>query len=101
MPFSKKLNWFDEHGFGRVWDVVISSKELGVRKPSPEMYQEALSQAGVTPGEAIFVGHKKSELDGAKAMGMKTVAFNYDRDAIADIYIKQFSDLLKVPFLGI
>jgi putative hydrolase of the HAD superfamily len=99
MPFSKKLAWFDEHGFGRVWDVVISSKELGVRKPSPEMYQKALSQAGVSSEEAIFVGHKKSELDGAKAMGIKTVAFNYDRDAIADIYINHFSDLLMVPFL--
>jgi len=99
MPFSKKLSWFDEHGFGRVWDVVISSKELGVRKPSPSMYQEALSQAGVTPEEAIFVGHKKSELDGAKAMGMKTIAFNYDQDAIADVYIHNFCDLLKVPFL--
>jgi putative hydrolase of the HAD superfamily len=101
MPFSKKLGWFDEHGFGRVWDVVISSKELGVRKPSPEMYQEALSQAGVTPEEAIFVGHKKSELDGAKAVGLKTIAFNYDRDATADIYINHFSDLLNVPFLEI
>jgi putative hydrolase of the HAD superfamily len=96
MPFSRKLNWFDEHGFGRVWDVVISSKEMGVRKPAPSMYEEALSQTGVKPSEAVFVGHKTHELDGARAVGMKTVAFNYDADARADVYIEKFCNLLDI-----
>ena len=33
-------------------------------------------------------------------VGMKTIAFNYDRKASADFYIDQFSDLLKVPILA-
>lgn len=99
MPFTRKLNWFDSHGFGRVWDVVISSKEMGVRKPAPSMYEEALNQTGVSPTEAVFVGHKTHELDGAHAVGMKTVAFNYDLDARADVYIKKFSDLLSLSLL--
>ncbi len=99
MPFSRKLDWFDEHGFGRVWDVVISSKEIGARKPAPGMYEEALLQTGLKPEEAVFVGHKTHELDGAKAIGMKTIAFNYDPDARADVYIDQFADLLSVPLL--
>lgn len=99
MPFTRKLNWFDEHGFGRVWDVVISSKEIGVRKPAPSMYEEAIVQTGLKPEEAVFVGHKTHELVGARAVGFKTIAFNYDADAPADVYIENFCDLLKVPLL--
>ena len=99
MPFTRKLNWFEEHGFGRVWDVVISSKEIGVRKPAPSMYEEAINQTGIKPQEAVFVGHKTHELEGARALGFKTIAFNYDADAPADVYIEKFCDLLKVPLL--
>ncbi|HWR65096.1 MAG TPA: HAD family hydrolase, partial [Bellilinea sp.] len=100
MPYSKKLNWFDQYGFGHVWDSVISSKELGVRKPSPLLYESAITQVGITPDEAVFVGHKTTELQGARAVGMKTIAFNYELDAVADIYLEKFSDLLTVPFIA-
>lgn len=99
LTFSKKLHWFDQYGFGHVWDAVISSKEIGVRKPSPVMYETAIQQTGICATEAIFVGHKKSELDGARAVGLKTVAFNYDQGAAADFYIRKFQDLLEVPLL--
>jgi putative hydrolase of the HAD superfamily len=97
--FSKKLNWFEKHGFGHVWDSVISSKEIGVRKPSPTMYEKAILQTGVLACEAVFVGHKKTELDGARAVGLKTIAFNYEKDAVADYYVQNFRDLLKIPLL--
>jgi len=100
MPFSKKLNWFDQYGFGHVWDSVISSKELGVRKPSPVLYETAIAQVGIAPDEAVFVGHKTSELQGARDVGMKTIAFNYEVDAVADVYLEKFSDLLIVPFIA-
>ncbi len=99
LPISKKLNWFDQNGFGGLWDVFISSKEIGVRKPDPAMYEKAIRQVGICPTDAVFVGHKISELDGARAVGMKTIAFNFDEGAIADYYINQFCDLLKVPLL--
>lgn len=100
MSFTKKLNWFDQYGFGRVWDCVISSKEIGVRKPSPLMYEKALCQVGAKASEAVFIGHKKSELDGARAMGLVTVAFNYDEGAVADYYIENFADLLALPMIN-
>ena len=40
-----------------------------------------------------------SELDGARAVGMHTVAFNYDAGANADYFIEKFSGLLNVPVL--
>ena len=99
MAFSIKLNWFDQHGFGRVWDSVISSKEVGARKPDPEMYQRALTQVGVDPCEAVFVGHKKAEIDGAHEIGMKTIALNYDPDTLADAYINDIREIPKVSCL--
>lgn len=101
MHFSRKLSWFDQHGFGCVWDVVISSKEMGIRKPHPIMYEEAIRQTGIHPGEAVFVGHKAYELEGARTVGMKTIAFNYEKNAVADAYIDTFNELLEVPILKI
>jgi putative hydrolase of the HAD superfamily len=100
LPYTRKLKWFDRQGFGDVWDTIISSREMGMRKPEPSMYEMALLQAGVTSSQAIFIGHKKSELDGARQVGMKTIAFNYEKDATADIFIEKFTDLLNIPLLN-
>ena len=63
------------------------------------MYEKAIRQVGICPADAVFVGHKISELDSAHAVGMKTIAFNFEDGAKADFYIDQFCDLLKVPLL--
>ncbi len=99
-PIFVKLGWFEQGGFEHVWDSIISSQEIGVRKPDPGIYEAALQQMGVTPDQAIFIGHKISELNGAKAVGMRTVAFNYEKNAQADFYLQHFTDLLKLPFVG-
>jgi putative hydrolase of the HAD superfamily len=92
-----KLKWFEQGGFGHVWDSIISSKEIGLEKPDPGMYQAALDQLGITANQAVFVGHRKTELDGAKALGIKTIAFNHDPDATADLYVKDFNELIDAP----
>lgn len=93
-PVSVKLRWFENGGFGHVWDAIISSQEVGVEKPDPLIYQAALRQFGLTAKEAVFVGHSPEELDGARALGIYTIAFNYPPNAQADLYIDHFSDLL-------
>ncbi len=97
---SNKLNWFEKGGFGNVWDSIISSVEIGVIKPFPEIYRAALKQLNITADQAIFVGHKISELDGARAAGLATIAFNYDKEAHADYYIDRFCELLDMPVLN-
>ncbi len=98
-PIYAKLNWFERGGFGHVWDSIISSRELGMRKPDLRIYDAALRQLGVKPEHAVFVGHSSDELEGARNAGLYTVAFNYDKGAQADFYIDQFSALLTVPVL--
>jgi putative hydrolase of the HAD superfamily len=99
-PIHVKLNWFKQGGFEHVWDSIISSQEVGVRKPDPAIYRAAMQQLGVSSDQAVFVGHKTSELDGARAVGIKTIAFNYDNNAQADFYIEQFPELLKLPVIA-
>jgi HAD superfamily hydrolase (TIGR01509 family) len=98
-PLHAKLSWFECGGFGHVWDAIASSLDVGVRKPDPKIYCAALGQLGVPVEQAVFVGHKTSELAGARVLGMKTIAFNYDEDATADYYVEKFADILKVPLI--
>ena len=93
---SAKLSWFEVGGFGHVWDAIISSIEIGARKPDPRLYHAALEHLGVSAHQAAFVGHRTIELEGARAVGLRTIAFNYDPDALADTYITSFADLLKL-----
>lgn len=96
LPYTVKLKWFEKEGFGHVWDVIVSSKDLGIRKPSPLLYEEALIQAGFRPDECVFIGHKATELEGARNVGLKTIAFNYEESAKADQYIEKFPELLDL-----
>lgn len=97
---STKLRWFESAGIGHLWDAFVSSREVGVCKPDPRIYRAALRQLSALPGEAVFVGHKASELEGAKAVGIATIAFNPDPGARGDIYVERFADLLQVPQLA-
>ena len=99
-PLHKKINKLERGGIGHFWDAITPSSEVGVQKPDPRIYQLTLQQLGVKPDQAVFVGHKTSELDGARKVGLKTVAFNYDADAKADFYINHFSDLADLFILN-
>ena len=93
VPIHAKLAWFARAGFGHIWDCFISSRELGIQKPDARIYQAALRQLGLSPDQAAFVGHARSELDGARAVGMHTIAFNYEPGALADDYLQSFRQL--------
>jgi putative hydrolase of the HAD superfamily len=99
-PLYVKIKKLERGGIGNLWDSITPSSEVGVQKPDPKIYQLALQQLGVRSDQAIFVGHKAAELEGARNAGMKTVAFNYDADAKADYYIEEFSDLPKLPIMN-
>lgn len=99
-PLHVKINKFERGGFGNLWDSIIASREVGVQKPDPRIYQLALQQLGIKAEQAIFVGHKAIELDGARNVGMQTIAFNHEAGAKADFYISEFSDLVDLSILN-
>jgi putative hydrolase of the HAD superfamily len=99
-PLHVKLKWFRDAGIVHVWDSIISSQEVGIQKPAPEIYRAALDQMNLEASQVVFVGHDADELQGARGVGIKTIAFNHGNDAEADYYIENFTDLLSVPILS-
>lgn len=58
-------------------DFVIISGEFGVNKPDPAIYAEGLRQAGVSAGDAVFVGDSvEHDMAGAHNSGLRTVWVN-------------------------
>ncbi len=96
-PVEWKLAWLEKVGVAQYIEVVACSSALGAHKPQPEMYLNALEQAGLKPAEAAFVGHDAGELEGARQAGLVTVAVNYDPEAKADYYAGSLTGLLDVP----
>lgn len=83
-------------GLGGYFSTVLSSIDLEYTKPSPVCYRAALGAMEMEAEDVVFVGHDGAELAGARAMGMETVAFNYEPGAVADHYLTRFEELLDV-----
>ncbi len=96
-PLAWKMNWLEKVGVAEFIDVVACSTVLGVHKPDPAIYLDALRQANLAVVEAAFVGHDAGEIKGARKVGLKTVAVLYDPQAQADYYAETLADLLNVP----
>lgn len=57
-------------GVGSLLDVVVSSAEVGAKKPDPLVFQTALERLGVEPGRALHVGDDEVDRAGALAAGL-------------------------------
>jgi putative hydrolase of the HAD superfamily len=56
------------------FDIEVFSCDVGCVKPEPEIYRLCLERLGLAAADCIFVGDGGSnELDGAKAVGLRTV----------------------------
>jgi putative hydrolase of the HAD superfamily len=61
-------------GLAGLLDVIVFSEEVGFRKPQPEIFLHALTQLGVDPEHAMFVGDRlETDVQGAAQVGMATV----------------------------
>jgi FMN phosphatase YigB (HAD superfamily) len=58
-------------------DFVVISGELGIAKPDPEIFREALRRAGVPADEAVYVGDSPEfDMAGARRAGIRAVWVN-------------------------
>jgi putative hydrolase of the HAD superfamily len=56
-----------------LFDAVLESRVLGVRKPDPRFYQLACEALGVEPDECVFLDDLGVNLKPARALGMHTI----------------------------
>jgi epoxide hydrolase-like predicted phosphatase len=62
-----------------LFDLVVDSSEVGVRKPDPAIYQLALAGlGGVAPERALFLDDYPSNVDAAQALGIRSVLVESD-----------------------
>ena len=73
---------YDRTRFGELFDTLVISGEIGIRKPAPEIYALAAERLGVPPERCVFVDDLPGNLKPAAAIGMATVLH---RDAEATI----------------
>jgi putative hydrolase of the HAD superfamily len=68
-----------------VFDVIVESSVVGVRKPDPRFYEMACELAGVRPDEVVFLDDLGVNLKPARAMGMTTIKVDDPTAAIAEL----------------
>jgi FMN phosphatase YigB (HAD superfamily) len=95
-PSAELRNRMQRFGIDKLFPTLISSIELGQCMPDSAIYLSAVSSMNLPPEQVAFVGHDRVELAGATAVGMATVAFNFDLDAEADAHLTRFEELVEV-----
>ena len=77
-----------------MFDVVVESSVVGIRKPEPAFYHKALTMVGVEAHEAVFLDDLGINLKPARAMGITTIK-------VVDVEsaLRQLSSVLGIELL--
>ena len=78
-----------------LFDVVIESSKVGIRKPEPRIYEMACEAIAVDPTEVVFLDDLGINLKPAKAMGMATIKVVSSAQALGEL-----SEILAMTLLG-
>lgn len=68
-----------------IFDVVVDSGFVGVRKPEPRIYELTLERLGVPAGAALFVDDVEVNCTAARELGLGAVWFRETEAAIEEI----------------
>lgn len=68
-----------------MFDVVVESSVVGVRKPEPAFYETACTLLGIEPVDAVFLDDLGINLKPARAMGMATIKVVDPDAALAEL----------------
>ena len=71
---------FDKLGYREIFDTLVVSAEVGYRKPSRVIFEQALDETGSRPENCVMVGDMyEADIVGANNMGMRSVLIDvYD-----------------------
>lgn len=68
-----------------LFDAIVESSKVGVRKPEPRFYQIACDLVGVAPTEVVFLDDLGINLKPARAMGMQTIKVIAPDQALSEL----------------
>jgi putative hydrolase of the HAD superfamily len=91
-------DWLGPAGLLELVDAVVTSAEVGVAKPDPEVFHRALALAGVGPEAAVHVGDSPdNDVAGARAAGVRPVLVSRRSSTPADVEV--IRSLTELPHL--
>jgi len=76
---------YDRTMLAELFDGVVISGEVGMRKPAPEMYALGASRIGLPPGACVFVDDLPFNLAPAAELGMATVHHRVTDETVAEL----------------
>jgi epoxide hydrolase-like predicted phosphatase len=68
-------HWRATFPIDELFEVVVDSSHVGMRKPEPEIYRLTCEQLATEPTAAVFVDDNADNCAAARALGMETVHF--------------------------
>jgi len=80
--------------WGRYWkesiplelfDVVVDSCDVGLRKPDPAIFRLTCERLGVAPEAAVFLDDTRRHVESARAVGLQAVLVRDPWDALAEL----------------
>ncbi|NEV80695.1 HAD-IA family hydrolase, partial [Rhodopseudomonas sp. BR0C11] len=72
-------------GVMALFDHVIESAKIGLRKPDPKIYQMMIEALGVDPKACVYLDDLGVNLKPAREMGMATIKVVSAEQAIAEL----------------
>ena len=70
-----------------IFELVIDSSHVGMRKPDPEIYELTLERLGdgITAAECLFIDDIPGNVDAARELGMSAVQFRDNDETLPEI----------------
>jgi len=69
----------------KIFNPVIISCDVGMRKPNSKIYELALKKAKAKPKESLFIDNQTWNLMPAKKLGMKTILFKNNKQTLKEL----------------
>jgi putative hydrolase of the HAD superfamily len=83
--------WRTKLPIDEVFETVVDSGFVGMRKPERGIYELTLERLGLPAQACVFVDDLEVNIDAARELGMETVHFRDTEQAIAELDALQFS----------
>jgi HAD superfamily hydrolase (TIGR01509 family) len=62
-----------------LFDTILVSDAVGVKKPHPDIFAQALQRLNLTPDEVVHVGDSQEDVEGALGAGIRPIWIDRDR----------------------
>ncbi len=70
--------WWPLMDFESIFDAIVDSHEVQMRKPNPEIYHHTMNRIGATPSRTVFLDDLHANVEAANALGMHGVLVEED-----------------------